>query len=259
MNLATWAFAASLAAFFFCGLSGFWRVTSVESFFHVIGVRRGVVALVVACTTLGTGLAYLFTAGAKNGLLALVIPLGVLVGYALLARFMAALPAPFVSSGGNLLILFRNEIERVNNNTPRHRSAFDIAVVLPLIAVFLMLFVYEIFVSSQIIAAFAAPPSHLITPPVIAAFIFLTALAYCVLGGMQAVYRAGILQLVGVVCFVSLITYAGVAVFSGISVHSAHLPAIHITQQNGVNCLLGFIDAVATQFYSLINVFAALI
>ncbi|MDQ8699259.1 hypothetical protein [Hyphomicrobium sp. LHD-15] len=229
-----------------------------SSFFHIAGVRKGVIALVVANVTLGTGLAYLLTAGSMNGLLVLSIAFGVFTGYWLLSIFLASLPDSLTGAGGNLLMCFRNAIESQRPASKTHgRSVFDAAILIPLVAAFIMFFAYEIFVSSKIIAAVAFPESGAYTTQLVAVLIFVAALAYCLVGGMAAVYTTAIIQLIGILLFLGLITYASVATITASQFPIAQQFLYRGDKQALINCLTGFTDAVATQFYSLINAFGA--
>ena len=252
------AFVATLLLFLVLGMSGIKRIRSVGDFFHKPDFSSNIIALLVANVTLGTGLAYLLTSGAKNGLLMLVIPVGIIVGYWLLAKFIIGLPDQFQSSGKNMLYTMR---EGISSDGRQGKflgvSVFDISVTVPLILVYLLIFAYELFASSKIMGAMIFPHQLDKASLIVAVAIFVSTLVYCLMGGVQAVFRTDKLQLIGIIIFVGLLVFSGYFLNGSAHQNEATHSAFKFDNQIIINSIIAFIAAVATQFYSLLNIYAS--
>ncbi len=241
---------AALAVFAATALSGRKKAAGVESFFHVEGRRRNALSLGIADITLGTGFAYILTASSQFGWAMLALPAGLWVGYRLLAWLFAKAPAEALVGTRNFLLAVREAA--VRDGGLRSRRLFDASVTLPLILVFILFVAYEVFASSQIMAAFIAPDLA-IAPAIIGGAIVAVSGLNSIAGGMQSNWRndrvlaAGILLLFGVVAIASLFTPAPTARAAA----NPPLSAVLIVTA------LGFLAAVATQFYSLLNSYNA--
>lgn len=237
------------------------KARSLKDFFHFASLRRNIVALIVANVTLGTGLAYLLTASSQNGLAMLAIPVGVVVGYFSLGAFIRVMAISISEPSENLFVALRSEFNK-EKEAKRARPAqiFDLAVTTPLILAFLLVFAFEIFASSQILSGVLSSDSQSISPFVIGAAIFVATLAYCILGGVQSVFRNDVLQFIGILAFVGLLVYGGFFVSPSETVDAGEAyapPNFKIDKQIFINSVVAFFAAVATQFYSLLNAYTA--
>ncbi|MEA3011706.1 MAG: hypothetical protein QOD42_251 [Sphingomonadales bacterium] len=242
--------AAALAVFAATALSGRKDAADVESFFHVEGRRRNALSLGIADITLGTGFAYILIASSQFGWAMLALPAGLWVGYRLLAWLFIRAPAEALVGTRNFLLAVREAA--VRDGGLRSRWLFDAAVTLPLILVFILFVAYEVFASSQIMAAFIAPDVPM-APAIIGGAIVAVSGLNSIVGGMQSNFRndrvlaAGILLLFAIVGFASIFASAPIANVAP----SPPLSAVLIV------AALGFLAAVATQFYSLLNSYNA--
>ncbi|MEA3042549.1 MAG: hypothetical protein QOH47_387 [Sphingomonadales bacterium] len=239
---------AALGVFAITALSGRKGARDIGNFFHVDGLRRNALALGIADITLGTGFAYLLTASSQFGWAMLVLPLGVWVGYRLLGWVYRRAPSDRMVATSNILLAIRD-------GAVHNRLAFDIMITVPLIVVYILFIAYEVFASSQLMAAFIAPNLSA-APAIIGASIVAVSGINSVAGGAQSNWRndkvlaAGILFL-----FVVLLVATAFHLSEGgrESVGSGPRDWLAWTAIT----LLGFLAAVATQFYSLLNSFNA--
>ena len=246
-------FVVTLIVFTCYAVGGYRRTNSSFEFFHLRGTRRNFVALVVANITLGTGLAYLLTAGANNGLLMLAAPIGVCLGYMLLAEYLGYLRRIPLMANQNLLSKFQLLIDQERKKMGLHTpSIIHLTLTAPLILVYLLVFAFETFVSSQLLAPIIWPNGGTPALVAVAGAIFFAALSYCTLGGMQSVYRNDVLQFFGIVAFIAIVGFGSYTLQA--PNRAFHLP-IYFDRLVLLNCFIAFVGAVTTQFYSLLNIY----
>ena len=173
-------------------------IRSPSDFFHSSAERPNLASLVAANITIGTGVSYLLLGGSQNGLLMLLVPLGVLVGYFSLEWFATHKVSSAIHASGNFFTGARELIDRAR---PGQSSYFGWLVLVPLLVCFLLLFAYELFVSSQLIAGLIFSPVSMRHEVVIVTALFSASLFYTSLGGVVSVFRTDFLQLLGILVF----------------------------------------------------------
>jgi hypothetical protein len=253
------SFCVVLAAVILTAIPGYRARISSRDYFHVPGERRNVVSLGIADITLGTGVVYLLAASTQNGAVTLAIPLGVVIGYWLLAKFYREGIPDAVLAHGNLAIGIREELCR--KNAIGNRWVFDALVLAPLVVVFVLVMAYEVFASSQIIGAFISPGNS--SAPSIIGFGILAASAINTFGGgMQASYRNDSLLAVLIVSFFVLLVAVSwrplqPELLANLGPESKFLYGNAGAAAAIVAVSIGFINAILTQHYSLLNAYTA--
>jgi hypothetical protein len=225
------------------------RVESVRDFFHSPEPRKNLISLVAASTSVGTGISYLLFSGYQNGLLMLLIPLAMLAGYLLLELFVSNVVPQELLTDGNYFANAKASIERVRNAKSR---IFPLASG-PLIFVFVLLFSYEIFVTSQLLDGFFFSQGSQATQFAISVMLFVVTLAFCYSAGVRAVFETDKLQFLGLVLLIGILLYASVELTGG-----QQRTATWLRYDSQTLTGVGFaaIAALTTQFYSLVNWYA---
>jgi hypothetical protein len=223
-----------------------------EDFFHFKGERRNFIKLLVATTSVGAGLSYALAAGGRNGLLMLAGPIALCVGFYLLSLFNRFVVHPRVTRHPNLLLGFEREIA----HDREARSAFGPIVALPLVAAFLLIFAFELFVSAQVLAAFIMPDRGAGAEIVISTILFAASLGYCLVGGAQAIARNEHAQLAGILVLLATLVVA--AFLGGGATDQTPEPRQLLKTDGHVLAAIGLaiVSAISTQFYSLLNMHA---
>jgi hypothetical protein len=235
-----------LAVFAGTAMSGRKSATGIGSFFHLDGRARNAIALGIADITLGTGFAYLLTASSQLGWVMLLLPLGLWLGYRGLGLIYARMPNMVMSESGNLLLAVREAAVRSTGEIGRRW--FDVAVTLPLIAIFLMFLAYEVFASSQIIAAFVAPQSPW-APALIGGAIVAVSGSNSIAGGAQSNWRNDHVLAAGIILLFAIVALGSAFAPQTAPATSAEMPWTTVA----IVTSLAFLSSVATQFYSLLN------
>lgn len=226
------------------------KINSPKSFFHSRDIRANTICLTAANITLGTGLAYLLQGGQQNGLLMLLIPVMVWLGYYLLASWIKLTVRKEMLGGKNFIASINDQII-AETNAPSH---FSFLVSISLIIVFILLLSFEIFASSKIIAALLFIKGGNIQSIFISIIIIFIALLYTLFGGIVAVFRTDKLQLASIIIFLPVLFYTAVLLpwREGQSVST-----IDSILKTDITTIIGIatasIAAVTTQFYSLLN------
>jgi hypothetical protein len=250
MNVGWATLAAALAVFAIAGLRGASSATNAHSFFHIDGMRRNVLSLGIADITLGTGLVYILTASSQLGLWMLVPPFGLAAGYYTLSKLYQGEVGKRAILSGNLLLAVRDwQISGEGSDGRRH---FDLLVTLPLIFTYLLFVCYEVFASSQVIAAFVSPGSGLTMATLTGASILAVSGINSVSGGMQANWRNDRILAAGILLLVAVVALAS---FAGDVRSSQQTPLPPLTGPLAIMLILAFINAFATQIYSLLNAY----
>jgi Na+/proline symporter len=241
-------FALISVIYFFYAVSKYKEIKSPNDFFHDKNMKKNIISLLVANITIGTGFAYLIQGGYQNGVLFLFAPVGVLLGYFGLRYFISKLPNECKNE--------KNLIENINyliESQTGCKSNFKKTLTLSLSIVFCLLLAYEIFVSSQIMAAAIFKTTDVSLQISLSLIIGAIALLYTIIGGYRGVIRSDSLQFIFIiVCTVAIFYYVGED--RQISLTKNFISQIKINDLTIiVNCLMAFLFAFLTQFYSLIN------
>lgn len=250
MSNSTWVhltvFGATLVVFAWVAMRGRRSISSVAGFFHSPVPRKNLASLVASNITIGTGLGYLLVGGRQNGLAMLLAPVGVLIGYLVLERLTRREFVHVLSADHNFFVGADALISSARGGRPSRLSPLVLA---PLLSVFLLLFAYELFVSSQVIAGLMFNDAGIRGEVVVVTALFLFSLVLTVRGGIHAVFETDTVQLVGIVGFL-------LALVAGVYFSEAPQPAerkVHVDLQVLATVLLALVSAVATQIYSLLN------
>jgi Na+/proline symporter len=240
--------------FVFVGSYNFWQVKSPFDFFHTphAGTTKNLLYLIVSLTaanvSLGTGFAYYFDGVYRNGILFILIPLSVLLGYIWLDAFLKGLPAE-ISQGKNIIDSLNDRIS-LDLGKP---SYFKNVLSYTLVTVFCLILSFEIFASSSIISSVIYNDADVFNQIKISIIIISTVLIYTTLGGIKGVVRSDIFQLIFL-----LIAIVGLILFLMRQESTTiQLSLQSIIKLNDINIWIAVttsaVLAIATQFYSLIN------
>ena len=260
-----WVFGLTVAAFLLIGCWGFWKIKSPFDFFHIgddtklkkffffFEVKPNnlvylIISLTAANISLGTGFVYFLVAVSKNGILFILIPISVVTGYFWLSSFLNSLPKE-LSEGKNLIDSFNTKISEQIGKP----SYFKKFLSYSLIAVFCLVLSFEIFASSSIIATVIFNNPDVALQVKISIVITLIALVYTTLGGMKGVVRTDILQLIFIVfSFIGLLYF--LLKQDGTTIKESLTSIVKLSSPEiWVGVITASILAIATQFYSLIN------
>ena len=221
-------------------------IRSAATFFHSSGARQNLVSLIAANITIGTGISYLLVGGQQNGILMAVVPLGIVAGYFGLEQLARGGVSEEIANHRNFFSGVGALIVREGGG---RGGRFSWMVLAPLMTVFLLVFAYELFVSSQLIAGLVFATGSPLVEAAIACILFVASLSYSLYGGINAVFRTDQIQLVGIVLFVGVLT-------TGVLAFEEPLPSrgwISSDSHVVASVAVAAVAAVATQLYSLIN------
>lgn len=244
-------FVAAIVVFALYAFKSYQVIDSPKSFFYKKGLPANVISLTAANITLGTGLAYVIQGGQQNGILMLLVPLMVGLGYYLLAQFITRYVASDVLEGANFIYAINDKISN-QTGSPSH---FSILVSISLIATYTLILPFEIFASSKIITPFLVQGGGVVPQVILSLIIFFVALGYVLFGGIRAVFATDRLQLIAIILFLFALAYIA---FSGL-ISSSPTPvsvfenALKFDTHIIFAVIAACIAAVSTQFYSLLN------
>lgn len=103
LDLNIYLFGSAVIAFALIGFSAVRRQRSVKDYFHDENLFKNVVSLSATDITLGTGLVYLVTGAQHNGLLMLIMPFMLWLGYYLQGEFIEKATSISMRTGKNLI------------------------------------------------------------------------------------------------------------------------------------------------------------
>ncbi len=244
-------FAVTIGVFALYAFKSYQVIDSPKSFFYKENLPANIISLTAANITLGTGLAYIIQGGQQNGILMLLVPLMVGLGYYLLAMFITRYVASDVLEGTNFIYAINDKISKQTGFT----SPFSILVSISLIAMYTLVLAFEIFASSKIITPLLVQGSEVVPQVILSLVIFFTALGYVLFGGIRAVFSTDKLQLIAIVAFLLTLSYM---TFNGfISASSSTVSVFENVLKFDTHIVFAVIAAciaaVSTQFYSLLN------
>lgn len=215
------------------------------SFFRVQDRSLNAVGLITANITAGTGFVYLLANGARNGVLACLLPLALLAGYRFLAWMLGRVPDSLFAP--NFLQACAHAVERGTGT----RSVLRIVLIAPLLVIFVLLLAFELFATSQLLAGLISTAAGIASQLMVAGVLFLTTLAVC-FWGSEGMLRADRLQAgLIVVCLVCLLVMS----INGWTSAPDHKGAFAIKTDKSVITALLFaaVGAFNTQLYSILN------
>lgn len=243
-------FAATVAAFAWIGFSAARRQKSVSDYFHHSSLTKNVVSLTATNITLGTGLVYLISGAQQNGLLMLLPVLFVAIGYWLLAEFLERATTITARTGKNFLASLDEEIQKATGE----RSLFGRYVSFSLVTVFMLLLAFEIFASAKIISPFLFEEQGLSSEVVLSTVIFCITVGYALLGGVRAIFGVDVLQVPLICLFLPAFVVAAIPDWNEpIGIGSRLIASLKLDHAVVMGVTIACINALATQFYSLLN------
>ena len=205
-----------------------------------------VVGLVTANITAGTGFVYLLINGAKNGLLACLLPLAMLLGYRTLCWLIDGVPAKYFEP--NFLQGAANAISEETGT----KSALPMVLILPLLVTFVLVLGFELFATSQLLSALLFSDNTVFHQLAIAAVLLVTT-AIVVSMGAEATLKTEKLQ-AGLI-LLSVVALVVLAVAVWVNAPDTHATSFQLKTDGNVLVALAF-AAVAgfnTQLYSILN------
>ena len=250
LDINLYLFVLVVVIFAVIGFSAARREHSVKSYFHHESLSKNVVSLSATNITLGTGLIYLVTGAQHNGLLMLLIPVMVFLGYYLQAIFLEKATAVTVRSGKNFLASLDEEITLLTGV----KSSFSSVVSGSLVVVFVLVLAFEIFASSKVIAPFLFKTPNVNAEIILSTVIFIITVLYTIIGGINATFKVDFIQVPLICIFLPVFIITTVP-------HLDH-PALIIEKMRSTIKLGGpvlaavaiaSIGAISTQFYSILN------
>jgi Na+/proline symporter len=239
-----------VVAFAAFGFSASRRQKSAKEYFHDDNLVKNTVSLTATNITLGTGLVYLVTGAQHNGLLMLLVPLAVWLGYYLMSAFLGKATNITTRTGKNYLHSIGEEIALATGK----RSPFAPIVSGALVVIFVLVLAFEIFASAKVVAPFLFGSPTVEAEIVLSLAIFSITVIYTLLGGINAVFRVDFLQVPLVIIFLPVFVLTTIpdilqpSVVASKIVGTLKLDGIVITA-----VAIAVLNAIATQFYSILN------
>lgn len=232
------------------GFSASRKQSSAKDYFHNESLFKNVVSLTATNITLGTGLVYLVTGAQHNGLLMMLIPFMVWLGYFFLALFLKKATNVTVRTGKNFLASIDEQITQMTFM----KSPFSRIVSGSLVITFVLLLAFEIFASSKVISPFLFKSPSVRAEIWLSIIIFCITIFYTLLGGINAVFKVDILQVPLVCLFLPVFIITTIPRFAN---PESILERIGSTLKFDGHVLaaiaIASVNAVATQFYSILN------
>lgn len=226
------------------------NIQSVRGFYHIEDLKKGVVTIAAGNLTLGTGFIFLANLAQQQAVFALLSPVGILIGYILLSKYVSKLSYSPGSETPNLMFNLRG--------SKGGRWFFGIFSLLTILT-FLFILAFELYVSSTLLGGFMTGGGQADFGVVIAVVIFVSALAYSSIGGLRGVVLTDILQGAFIVLMTMVVLLAaiwptmfGMQDVSAASSRVGLLPAgdpVDIAALGAAS----LITAVTTQFYNIVN------
>jgi Na+/proline symporter len=164
---------------------------------------------------------------------------------------MNSIPVWFHETG-SFLFSARNEIEQLRGE----RSTLGWSLSGVLIVVFVLLFSYEVLVTSQVLAGLIFGESGQVPHQAfIAGAIFVSTMVYTIRTGVRGVFATDTLQFGGIMAFILLLIVCTALVWSP-AADSPVKPAadwLKLDHQTWINVFLASLTAITTQLYNLLN------
>lgn len=235
-------------AFAAIGFSAMKKEHSARDYFHEESLSKNVVSLIATNITLGTGLVYLVTGAQHNGLIMLMVPIMTWLGYYLLATFLERATDVSARTGKNFLASLNDQISKETEKP----SYFAKTISGSLVIVYILVLAFEIFASTKILTPFLFKVPSVSAEIWLSVIIFVITIVYTILGGIKAVFRVDFLQVPLVCLMIPIFLFTAIpdipAGVTGILTYSLKLNGVVLTA-----VAIASINAIATQFYSILN------
>lgn len=250
IDINIYLFGIIVVVFAIIGFTASRRQKSLKDYFHDNSLFRNVVSLSATDITLGTGLVYLITGAQHNGILMLILPFMVWLGYYLQGEFIEKATSISLRTGKNILASIDDQIVALTSK----KSPFASVVSASLVFVFVLVLAFEIFASSKVIAPFLFKTANVRSEIILSVIIFIITVGYSILGGISAVFRVDAVQVPLLILFIPI--------FFMITVPNLNAPDVlikHITASVKYNSTIvtavaiASINSITTQFYSILN------
>lgn len=243
-------FALAIVVFAAFGFSVWGKHRSAKDYFHNDSLFKNAVSLTATNITLGTGLVYLITGAQHNGLLMLLVPLGVWLGYWLMAMFLVKATSVTARSGKNFL----SSVDQLICDATGKPSPFARIVSGSLVFIYVLLLAFEIFASAKIIAPFLFKEPSVHAEVWLSIIVFCITILYTILGGIAAVLRVDVLQVPLVLLMIPVLFITAVPDVANIDAITTRLgKSLKLDSTVIAGASIAFVNAVATQFYSILN------
>jgi Na+/proline symporter len=242
--------ASIIISVFFIGVA-FYHKRTIKSlkdfFFYKIpdNKRKLTISLIAANLTLGTGLVYLAQGGFSNGILFLLVPVSLWIGYFLLSKFIEYIN---FNSESNFFEFIDDKIS--NNQT---KSIFKKAITFVLLITFILVLSYEIFASSTILSPLIFNSNELFYQIIISFFIIVVALIYTIISGMKGVIMNDIFQIILIILALSFLIFGNQSITFENAVTNIQSKITLSSPIIWFTVILASINAISTQFYSILN------
>jgi Na+/proline symporter len=243
-------FLLAVLAFAWIGFSSSRKARGVGDYFHNDDLHKNIVSLTATNISLGTGLVYLVSGAQQNGLLMVLPVLCIGVAYWLLSLFLSRISDVSIRSGKNFLASLDSEITKATGRP----SWFATTVSLSLVIVFVLLLAFEIFASAKVISPLLFATSNTSAEITISIMIFSITAMYAVLGGVKAIFGVDIIQVPLICLFLPVFVFTGVGHLNQPGELVTQLGSTFKTNTNVIiGVTIACINAIATQFYSILN------
>lgn len=239
-----------VGAFAWVGFSASRQERSVKDYFHDSSLAKNTISLTATNITLGTGLVYLISGAQQNGMLMILPVFSVAIGYWMLGIFLERATLLSLRTGKNFLA----SIDECIVQSTGRPSWFAKSVSMSLVFVFTLLLAFEIFASAKVIAPllFRVPTTQ--AEGIISMGIFCVTVLYSILGGVRAIFGVDVFQVPLICIFLPVFFFTAVPDWSQPSVVWPRLISTFKTEDHVVMAVfIACINAVATQFYSILN------
>lgn len=250
LDLNFYLFAAAVIAFAWIGFSASRREHSTKDYFHDDKLHKNVVSLAATDVTLGTGLVYLVIGAQHNGLLMLLVPAMVWLGYFLQGCYLERATAVAARTRKNFLAGVNELITKETGNP----SPFGRIVSGSLVLVFVLILAFEIFASSKVVAPFLFKEANLSAEAWVSVIVFCITLTYTLLGGIKAVFSVDFIQVPLICLFLPVLLWTSIPAIrdpSQLPIQLAH--TLKLDWVALVAVAIACMNAVTTQFYSILN------
>nr|VFK28478.1 MAG: Na+/proline symporter [Candidatus Kentron sp. MB]VFK32870.1 MAG: Na+/proline symporter [Candidatus Kentron sp. MB]VFK75928.1 MAG: Na+/proline symporter [Candidatus Kentron sp. MB] len=231
------------------GAIAYWKsreIRTVRQLFHIENGRDGALSIVAGNLTLGTGLFYVASLAQSQAIFAIVAPIGVLVGYLILANIAKNLTIEVSGNQHNIL-----DSIRMGAGGRMFYKFLSIIIVLT----YLIIIPFEIYVSSSLFASVLPGAQSSDMAIVFATVLFCVVVTYSAIGGLRGIVATDYIQLAFIIVML-LIVLLG-AIFLAPKGNLSGKP-LGLFPTGGVFAVLAlsvsaFVTAVATQMYNIIN------
>ena len=249
IDLNWYLFGAAVAAFTWFGFSASTKERSTKDYFHSSELHKNVVSLTATNVSLGTGLVYLVVGAQHNGLLMLLVPGAVWLGYVLQGLYLEQATHISARTGKNFLAGVNEQLSEATG-----RSPFARVVSASLVSVFVLVLAFEIFASSKVVAPLLFREANIRAEAWMSVIIFSITVLYTILGGVRAVFAVDVIQAPLVCVFLPMFMWTAISDVKEPWRLASDLSQTLKVDMNALSAIaIACMNAVATQFYSILN------